>query len=62
LLFKHRIRILEGSEGSCDAEDWSNDVENSTLPYIQSANIPFLNKINSTLVNFVIFFIHEKIK
>jgi len=54
--------MLEGSEGSCDAEDWSNDVENSTLPYIQSANIPFLNKINSTLVNFVIFFIHEKIK
>ncbi len=27
------IRII--SEGSCDAEDWSNDAENSALPLQQ---------------------------
>jgi len=25
----HHIRVI--SEGSCDTEDWSNDVENSAL-------------------------------
>jgi len=51
------------SEGSCDTEDWSNDVENSalvtginyTLLYIRIENRYF--KLEKYLTVFTVFFI-----
>jgi len=40
IIIKMSIRVI--SDGSCDTEDWSNEIENSALPsheYIIYSNI-----------------------
>ncbi len=33
--------IIMISEGSCDAEDWSNDAENSALPHSENYTLKY---------------------